>query len=157
MLNLFQKASRDLESRALVKCSLRESSYHPTSLIDSGADVNVLAEKDWGRIKAEYDSGKTYRYDVKEHCNRRITSFASKSALKIVASFTAWLRVTEAEKPRNFAKFFVNKAKSVLGLASYLSPMCRACNKKPFLWTAEAQEAFTSTKKAIIKCTIIRG
>lgn len=85
--------------------------------IDSGAEVNVISEEDWFKLKKEQEAGNLFIYDFEEGSKRKITAYAASTPLQIIGTFSAWIETTEALKPRVFAKFHVvrNGSRSLLG------------------------------------------
>lgn len=86
-------------------------------MIDSGADVNVLAEHDWNNLRNKMFFSEAFIYDVSYMPSGTVTAYAQQSALKMVCSFRAWVEVADQEKPRSFEIFYVveNGRKSLLG------------------------------------------
>lgn len=86
-------------------------------MIDSGAELNVLTERDWARLKIESYEGDVILYDVETNPKLTIKAYATDRALQTTHSFTAWVRAEGDNKPRIFAKFVVIKGggKSLMG------------------------------------------
>lgn len=76
-------------------------------MIDSGADVTILAESEWQTLRTKFNKGEAILYDVKEVNNKRIMAYAAKEPLNVLASFRTWLRVKGADKPTYFAEIYV--------------------------------------------------
>lgn len=85
-------------------------------LIDSGAEINVISELEWTKLKLDFDAGHSMLFDLTNKSSKRILAFAGKEALKIQATFKAWIDVPGSDKPNEFASFFVitGGAKSLL-------------------------------------------
>lgn len=91
--------------------------YKTVFMIDSGADVNVIAENDWENMLSLYESQELVIYDYVTKPNKKVLAFASGDPLTLIASFSTWIETTEMIKPRRFAKFLVVKGgeKSLIG------------------------------------------
>lgn len=76
-------------------------------LIDSGAEVDVLSEQDWEKLKTQYKKDEVVLYDIDNESKRKIMAYAGSSPLKILCTFSAWTEIKREDKPRSFAKFFV--------------------------------------------------
>lgn len=86
-------------------------------LIDSGADVNVLSEKDWACLSQQVQHGTAIIYDIGRGSSLDVQAFATASSLQITTTMKAWVETTERPKPRIFAEFLVikNAKRSILG------------------------------------------
>lgn len=86
-------------------------------MVDSGAELNVLNESDWNLLKAQYKTGNAMLYDMDENPKVNVKAYATTENLKVICSFTAWVEIKHAIKPRVFASFIVVKggAKSLMG------------------------------------------
>lgn len=84
-------------------------------MIDSGASINTLDPSEWLRLKAEYENGRAFIYDVGKEKNRAAYPYASSRPLQIINTFKAWIRVDQ--KPPQFTEFYVinGASKSLLG------------------------------------------
>ena len=85
--------------------------------IDSGADINIISERHWNRLKQDSDQGQSFIYDVVYSPDKKVTAFASSEPLSMIASFKAWTEVVGTVKPRCFTIFYVAKG----GTSSLLS------------------------------------
>lgn len=83
-------------------------------IIDSGAEMNVITEADWERIKAD---GSTQLYDLNMNPELNLRSYASTTNLFTVCTFKAWINVGKDQNRETFAEFAVVKGgiKSLLG------------------------------------------
>lgn len=100
----------------IVLCSLGDAT--PIEMmIDSGADANVVSERDWRTIEADFERDSATLYDVTESPKTKLRSYASKTDLHIICTFKAWLEIGDGTKPRMFEKFYVIKGgtRSLLG------------------------------------------
>ncbi|XP_055584884.1 uncharacterized protein LOC129737748 [Uranotaenia lowii] len=100
----------------LINCSVGRSK--PIEfLIDSGADVNIIAGKDWFRLINELDQGQVELrlIDFSQYNNLR--AYASETPLTLECVFTATVNVLEYSKPEVQAEFLVvqNGRRSLLG------------------------------------------
>lgn len=88
-------------------------------LIDSGADANVIAERDWEALA----EGKAEFLELDKNPKAKLIGYAAKSGLEIVCSFKAWVEVCDAVKPRTLTEFFVVRGgtKSLLGRKASMS------------------------------------
>lgn len=86
-------------------------------MIDSGAEVNVMSEKDWHMLKQDYENGKAVLYDINENPSIKVRAYATTENLEIVCAFKAWVEVPGTLKPKAFAEFVVikNGGRSILG------------------------------------------
>lgn len=100
----------------MVRCRIGDA-FQTTFMIDSGADVNVIAENAWEEIHDLYERNEIAIYDYKHKPNKKVLAFASSEPLSLIASFSAWTEAAKETKPRNFAKFLVVKGgeKSIIG------------------------------------------
>lgn len=78
-------------------------------LIDSGAEVNVLAENDWKKVKRDYEEGTAVFYDIDENPKINVKAYATNGSLTVTCAFKAWLEIPESNKPRVFTSFVVVK------------------------------------------------
>lgn len=76
-------------------------------LIDSGANINTVSEAMWVKLGIAQARGEAFAYDNSLNSNRSIFAYASSSPLQIIATFRAWIVVTGASKPHQFADFYV--------------------------------------------------
>lgn len=97
-------------------CSIG-SSQPINLLIDSGADINVLTERDWERVFEQLNDRKAFVYDVSSDPVVGLRACAAKVDLEVVRTFKAWVETSAKPKPRVFAKFAVIKGarQSLLG------------------------------------------
>lgn len=118
-----QRPSGDLKvyslldgSEGTIMCSLGGSVPAPF-IIDSGADVNLLSEEHWSALKRQHDNGGATLYRISATSSKRITAYAGKSPLIILATFGACVSIQGRPRQSEHAKFFVIKAgaKSLLG------------------------------------------
>ena len=76
-------------------------------LIDSGADVNTLGEKDWVNILGQHVENKIQLEDLKwGNGKKTLSAYASRNTLVIEATFTAEIEIRETGKTTR-TKFFV--------------------------------------------------
>lgn len=96
--------------------------YTTIFLIDSGSDVNLVAEQDWEALHELYTTGSCCLYDYNTGPRQRITAYAAKKPLTVVASFSAWLESGIPGKPRRFARWHVVKGgvRSIIGRSTAL-------------------------------------
>lgn len=108
--------NKNLMQKHIVECTIGGSAV-VEFLIDSGAEVNVLSESDWDRMR----KGESQLYDVDENPSLNVRSYASSGNLEIVCTFKAWIGV--ATKPETFAEFVVVRtgSKSLLGRRTALT------------------------------------
>lgn len=86
-------------------------------MVDSGADYNVVAERDWEKIKRQYDAEQATIYDVNHKPSLELKSYATPTNLIVICTFSAWIETTARPKPRTFTSFAVIKGgtRSLLG------------------------------------------
>lgn len=86
-------------------------------LIDSGADINVISEDDWDKLKRDFDDGKSTIFDVDYEPKMTVSAYASTTALEVKCSFKAWVDTSARSKPRAFTTFHVIRGgrRSLLG------------------------------------------
>lgn len=92
------------------------SNFRIVFMIDSGADINVIAENVWEEMHDYIDKDEMiFDYDPKP--NRKVFAFASDKPLSLLATFNAWLNVEAPGKPMCYLKFFVIKGseRSIIG------------------------------------------
>lgn len=86
-------------------------------MIDSGSDINVLAEEDWDVVHelGRQDEMDLYEYEVRP--GDKVKAFAAHSPLTMLASFKAWLSTEVKGKPERFVKFFIVRGgtKTIIG------------------------------------------
>jgi RNase H-like domain found in reverse transcriptase/Reverse transcriptase (RNA-dependent DNA polymerase)/Integrase zinc binding domain len=94
-------------------------------MIDSGADANVICDRDFQLIMKEFSTGTRSLHDVDHSPVATISGYASESCLRITCSFKAWIEMVQQadeipKKPKTFAEFFVVKGggRSLLGRAT---------------------------------------
>lgn len=107
----------NVDDKVKVACKLTGSETQIEMIIDSGAEVNVISEADWLKLKDEYQRDNSFLYDFKAGSDRSIKAYAAPEPLRIIVTFRAWIETTEAQKPRSFAEFHVVKGggRSLLG------------------------------------------
>lgn len=95
----------------MVQC--RVGGTELTFLIDSGADANIIAERDWEEL--ERNGAELLDKRISPKVNLR--GYASKSSLEVACAFKAWVEVCGVDKPRTLTEFFVVKrgARSLMG------------------------------------------
>lgn len=101
------------DSSHIVKCSI--AGHHSISMIiDSGAEINVITETDWERIKRD---GSTQLYDLNMSPELNLRAYASTSNLVTLCIFKAWISAEEKRERETFAEFavVVGGTKSLLG------------------------------------------
>lgn len=91
-----------------MQCKIADC-FETSFMIDSGADVNVIAENDFENMLILLESDEIILYDYENKPKKKIRAFASHAPLTIIASFSAWIEAVELGKPRRFAKFLVVK------------------------------------------------
>lgn len=92
-------------------------------MVDSGADANILTEKDWDALKRDYNEEKAVIYDLNYKPEMRLRSYGTTDNLIILCTFKAWIETTQRPKPRTFAEFAVvrNGRRSLLGRKTALA------------------------------------
>ncbi|XP_055604150.1 uncharacterized protein K02A2.6-like [Uranotaenia lowii] len=103
----------------LVECSLGCSG--PVEfLIDSGADVNIIAGKDWVRLKNEMDLNRAELQMIDHSRFSEIKAYATEVPLALECAFSAMVDVIGHRKPKIRANFLVVQEgrRSILGRAS---------------------------------------
>lgn len=100
----------------MILCKLG-GAFEAWFMIDSGADVNVVSENEWELLEELFRKGDVGLFDYKKAPCRGIRAFATQKPLTLVASFSAWVEISRAAKPKCFTKFLVIKGgeKSLLG------------------------------------------
>lgn len=86
-------------------------------LVDSGADVNVLSQRDWECVESQARRGTAVIYDVNLKPTLDVCPYGSNVAFVLACTLKAWLETTTKPKPRVFADFVVvrNSQQSILG------------------------------------------
>jgi RNase H-like domain found in reverse transcriptase/Reverse transcriptase (RNA-dependent DNA polymerase)/Integrase zinc binding domain len=96
-------------------------------LVDSGADANVISERDFRPIEKGFGNGSKMLYDLNYEPTINITGYASPVTLRVMCSFKAWVEVkltnNEPPKPKTFAEFYVVKGggRSLMGRATAIT------------------------------------
>ena len=108
-------------NRPHIKCHIGGIEF--LLLIDSGADVNALNERDWCALFDEYDKGTATIKDLRwGNGKRTLTAFGSSSALPIEATFKAEVTVRESGHSISASFFVVRGAqRSLLGRESAIA------------------------------------
>ncbi|XP_055614742.1 uncharacterized protein K02A2.6-like [Uranotaenia lowii] len=100
----------------LIECSLGCS--EPIEfLIDSGADVNVIAGKDWARLKSQSDESLVDLRMIDHSQFRELRAYATETPLVMECAFRATISVVGYSKPSIKADFLVVREgrRSILG------------------------------------------
>ncbi|XP_055591507.1 uncharacterized protein K02A2.6-like [Uranotaenia lowii] len=100
----------------LIKCSVGSS--NPIEfLIDSGADVNILAGKDWVCLKSQFDQGQVELQLVDHSQYNDLRAYASNTPIPLECAFVATIYAVGYKKPKIQAEFLVvqNGRCSLLG------------------------------------------
>lgn len=93
-------------------------------MVDSGADVDIISDKDFTKIRKEFEEGTKILYDLNYKPKIDVSGYAASSQLEVICSFKAWVNVNldknAPKKPRTFSEFFVVKGggRSLMGRVS---------------------------------------
>lgn len=125
-------------------------------MIDSGADVNVLAERDWAVLSDKMLYSEAFLYDVDHKPTSAVTAYASKEELTVLCSFRAWIEVENHDKPRSFEKFFVVKdgVKSLLGRQAALKMRLLEIGLDVNVVTVKRQTPFPAVPQTLVEFDI---
>lgn len=83
--------------------------------IDSGAQVNTIAKKIWDKMIQRKSAQKAF-FDIRYSSDRTLHAYASQSAIKVIATFSAELYVSR-DRPVYVEKFYVvDENRSLLSL-----------------------------------------
>lgn len=99
----------------LIDCSVGASSSI-RFLIDSGADVNIIAGVDWMILESELSKGLAHLSPINKE-SKKITAYASDSPMNILCSFEAEVSVRDSATTPVTAEFMVvpSGRRSILG------------------------------------------
>ena len=93
ILQLYQ---RERPVRPFIECLVGEMPVR--MLIDSGADVNTLSEKDWVELLSRYLEGESKITDLNWGNGKKVlTAYASDDPLRIEATFTSTILISKSE------------------------------------------------------------
>ncbi|XP_062538924.1 uncharacterized protein K02A2.6-like [Armigeres subalbatus] len=84
----------------IITCKI--DTFPVSFLIDSGAAINTLTERDWNDLSKS--AAKIYK--KRFNCDRQFTAYACQEPLQVVMIFEAWVSVND-NKPKTYAEFFV--------------------------------------------------
>lgn len=112
--------------------------------------MNVIARKEWDKLASDEDA---FIYDIRTKVRRNITAYGGKP-LTVYGTFSAYVEVDNADKPRQFEEFFIVEDAGIALLSFSTAKRLKVLKVGTAVNTTEAPREFPKIPNLKVKFLI---